>query len=368
MAGVAAGTADQSPARDVGRAGGTLPFGAVMATGAVSQLSGLAGLPALQEPLLVLTIVIAVVVTGPGIARLVRGRRPRPTLVARFGLFTVPVGLAVIAVGLAARSGSGFAGRSGAAFVVGAIAGVTTVLLTAAVCVAIAKDRPALSAVNGVWFIAPAAFLADAVAAAALAARFGPRPEAWFVWIGLAAVTLGTAGYGALLAVCVARAWAHGLSGAPRAAWWIVVGCGGLAALALGRVAEAVEAIKSIAAAGISDVAEPGIPHLLDAASLTCGIVATIALVPVAVGSVRFLIRLRRRLVRLPRRLGRAPWPPAFSTGVYALGCAEVAATFRSSPVLVLARIAAVETLVVWVVIAGIHVLGWLRHARTVAV
>lgn len=363
MAGVAAGTADQSSARDVGRAGGALPFGAVMATGAVSQLSGLAGLPALREPLLLLTIVIAVVVTGARIGRLARGRRPRPTPAARFGLFTVPVGLAVIAVGLAARSGF-----SAAALVVGVLAGVTTVLLTAAVCVAITKDRPALNAVNGVWFIAPAAFLADAVAAAALAARFGPGTEAWFLWTGLTAVTLGTVGYGALLAVCVARVWAHGLSGAPRAAWWIVVGCGGLAALALGRVAEAVEAIKSTAAAGIADVAEPGIPHLLDAASLTCGIVATIALVPVAVGSVRFLIRLRRRLVRLPRSLGRPPWPPAFSTGVYALGCAEVATTFRASPVMVLARIAAVETLVVWVVIAGLHVLRWSRHARTVAV
>jgi hypothetical protein len=49
---------------------------------------------------------------------------------------------------------------------------------------------------------------------------------------------------------------------------------------------------------------------------------------------------------------------------VYALGCAELADMFHWPPVVVLARVAAVETMIVWAVIAGIRVVAWLSHFR----
>lgn len=311
-----------------------------MATGAVSQLSGLAGLKALRVPLLIVAIAIAAVVTARGVIRATRGQRLTPALTPLFGLFTVPVGLAVIAAGLAATHGIGL---HLAAVIFAGLAGVTTLLVTASVARAVAIHRPALVAVNGVWFIAPAAFLAVAVASSAL----GAPPPAVVAWVGLVAVVTGTVGYGALLTTAAARLRRHGLSGAPAVAWWIVTGCGGLAALALGRVA----------ATG------PALSPVLTVVGLVCGGIATIVLVPVAVGSVRHLSRALAG--GTARRLGRAPWPPAFSSGVYALGCAEMGSAFGWPQAVWIGRVVAVETLVVWAAIAAIHVLVWLRGPRS---
>jgi hypothetical protein len=340
MAVVAAYSVEHDAYRGTGRQRGALPFGAVMATGAVSQLSGLAGVPRLRLPLLIVAVATAVFAAGAGVAGMVRaGRRTSPTT-ARFGAFTVPVGLAVIAAGLAATSGRGL---MTVAVVVAALAGLTSLLTTTSVPFALMRQHPGLADVNGVWFIGPAAFLAVAVATAAIGAQPAAPPFPWD-WVGLGAVAVGTAGYAVLLVAAALRVVAHGISDAPAVAWWIVTGCGGLAALALGRVA----ADPFVAGA---------VTTILRAAGLACGAIATIVLVPVALGSVRYLRHV-------PLRFGRAAWPPAFSTGVYALGCAELADMFHWPPVAVLARIAAMETMVVWAVIAGIRVVAWLSHFR----
>lgn len=339
MAGVAASTVEHHAPRGTGRQRGALPFGAVMATGAVSQLSGLAGVPRLRLPLLIVALATAVFAAGAGFTGMVRaGRRTSPTT-ARFGAFTVPVGLAVIAAGLAATPGRGL---MTVAVVVAALAGLTSLLTTTSVLFTLIRQHPGLADVNGVWFIGPAAFLAVAVATAAIGAQPAAPPFPWD-WVGLGAVAVGTAGYAVLLVAAALRVVAHGISDAPAVAWWIVTGCGGLAALALGRVAD-----PFVAGA---------VTTILRAAGLACGAIATIVLVPVAIGSVRYLRHV-------PFRLGRAAWPPAFSTGVYALGCAELAGMFQWPPVAVLARVAAVETMIVWAVIAGIRVVAWLSHFR----
>jgi hypothetical protein len=337
MAGVAASTVEHHAPRGTGRQRGALPFGAVMATGAVSQLSGLAGVPRLRLPLLIVAMATAVFAAGAGVTGMVRaGRRTSPTT-ARFGAFTVPVGLAVIAAGLAATPGRG---SMTVAVVVAALAGLTSLLTTTSVLVTFIRQHPGLTDVNGVWFIGPAAFLAVAVATAAIGAQSAAPPFPWD-WVGLGAVAVGTAGFAVLLVVAALRVAVHGISDAPAVPWWIVTGCGGLAALALGRVA--------------ADSPDPGASTILRAASLACGAVATLVLIPVVAGSGRYLRHV-------PRRPWRAAWPPAFSTGVYALGCAEMAGMFQWPPVAVLARVAAVETMIVWAVIAGIHIVAWLSH------
>jgi hypothetical protein len=133
--------------------------------------------------------------------------------------------------------------------------------------------------------------------------------------------------------VSAVRIRRHGLDGAPRVAWWIVVGCGGLAADVLGGLA------------GASSEATPSI------AAVVCWAVATVALVPVTVGSVVFLGGVRSLR-------GRPAWPPAFSSGVYALGTAQIGILFPALPVAPLAAVAAAETLVVWAATAALRVRG----------
>jgi hypothetical protein len=297
-----------------------------MATGAASALAELVGLPVLRMPLLATAIIIALGVTVWGIAGLTGSRGARHRF--GFGHFTVPVGLAVIALGLAA-------GGAPAITVVIAVwlAWASTALLLVAVVGRVAVNRPGLRAVNGAWYIAPAALLADAAGAGALRALSGPEWAEALDATARACAWAGTAGYAALLMVSAVRMRRHGLDGAPRVAWWIVVGCGGLAADVLGGLARG------------SSEATPSI------AAVVCWAVATVALVPVTVGSVVFLVGVRSLR-------GRPAWPPAFSSGVYALGTAQIGILFPALPIAPLAAVAAAETLVVWAATAALRVRG----------
>lgn len=333
--------------------GGGLPFGAVMATGAASQLTDLAGIGFWSMPLLWLTIAVAGLVTGSGLVRLVRRHgAPAPRAAhARFGQFTIPVGLAVIGVGLAQVSGSAaFVG----AVVATALAWGATILLTVVVAIPAVAPRsgtsgspqaPGILGINGVWFIAPAAYLAGAAGTAGLAHRLaGPAAGA----VGRLAVVgcgIGVVTYVVAIVLTGARVRARGLAGAPRVAWWIVVGCGGLAADALGHVG------------GVAPSGPFGAGGVFGWAAVGCWVVATIVLLPVGAESLRYLLRLRRL------SLG-PPWPPAFSTAVYALGTAQVGVLFGQPWAAGLARVAAIETLVVWAVTGALRVGGLAVHLR----
>ncbi|MRH30059.1 hypothetical protein GH740_12165 [Microbacterium sp. SYP-A9085] len=311
-----------------------LPFGAVMATGAASALTGLVALPALRSPLLATAIVIALGVTGKGIAGLARVRGLRPRF--GFGHFTVPVGLAVIALGLTAGDAPGVT-----VVIAVWLTWATTALLLVVVVGPVAADRPGLRAVNGAWYIAPAALLADAAGAGTLRPLCGPEWAAALDVMARACVWAGTAGYAALLIVGAVRIQRHGLHGAPRVAWWIVVGCGGLAADVLGSLAGTLS------------------EGTLAFTAVACWAIATVVLVPVTVGSVVFLAGVRSLR-------GRPAWPPAFSSGVYALGTAQVGILFPSLPVAPLAAVAAAETLVVWAATAALRVRGAVLARATI--
>lgn len=319
---------------------GGLPFGAVMATGAAAQLAELVHLDAMRLPLLWLTILVAGLATMSGVrGRLANGRGQPPPAATRFGQFTIPVGLAVIGVGLA-RTGGPVAFEGAVAAVV--LAWATTLLLTLTVAVpaATAPRGPhggtGVGGINGVWFIAPAAYLADAAGTAALV-HLVPGTMAGVVrWLAVLACGIGVVSYVAALLAAVVRVGTRGLSGAPRVAWWIVVGCGGLAADALGHVGR---------------VAPFGGLQVFGAVALVCWVLASLVLLPVGIASARHLFGLRHLS-------DRPPWPPAFSTAVYALGTAQVAELFHLPWAAELALVAAVETLLVWVVTSGLHVAG----------
>ena len=137
-----------------------LPYGAVMATGASSQLAGLCGVHAAAAPLLWLTIVEAVGIAVLGIVR--RRAHGRVRLASwlwlgapgeHMGELTVPLGLAVTATGLAAQRGA-FA--SSLLPVCCVLASLAAVALVARVLAAVAISGRRLEAVDGGWFLTPA--------------------------------------------------------------------------------------------------------------------------------------------------------------------------------------------------------------------
>lgn len=314
----------------------TLPFGAVMATGAASQLAGAAGVGPVRVPLLWVTVALASAVIVAGAAS-PRGRRREPA--ARLGDFTVPIGLAVIGSGLTQLGVT--AAAAGAAAMVAAAWAATGVLVVTVVLPLVAAP-PGLAAVDGAWFLAPAALLADAIGAAAVAGRL-PGHVAAVGWVATAAAALGAIGYLAVVGLASARLVRHRLGGAARAPWWIAAGCGGLSAAALGRVS------------AIDPAGGPLAVHGFGLAALVLWAIGCLALLPVLAGSIRYLARLRRVA-------GRPPWPPTFSTGVFALGASQVGRLDRAAAVAHVGDVGAVATVCLWGCTVVAHVPGLSRR------
>ena len=312
------------------RSRSSLPFGAVMATGAASQLAGSAKVGWLGAPLLLVAMAIALTVIGLGM------RAPSRSAhypAARLGDFTIPIGLAVIGNSVAQFGGPVLA--LGAAVIV-ASAWAYTGLLVFSVVLPLLSPKPGLQAVDGTWFLAPAALLADGIGVASVAVRL-PRPFALLGWLAFASVTAGVVGYLVVAGLAVARVARHGLAGAPSAPWWIAAGCGGLSAAALGR---------SSAVFPAGHGAE--LLHAFGVAALALWMVGTAALLPVLAGSIRYGVGVRRLA-------GRPPWPPAFSTGVYALGAGQVSRLLGVPVIAAVAAAAAVATLFFWLFTVAAH-------------
>lgn len=297
-----------------------------MATGAASQLAGPAGVGAVRVPLLWATIAVAVVAVAVGVAG--RRQRPRGGPAAHLGEFTVPIGLAVIGTGVA-QLGGPVVGVWAA--VVVASAWAATGVLVATVLVPLVIALPGLETVDGAWFLAPAALLADAIGATALAGRI-PLPVAAVGWLAVTAAATGAIGYLCVVGLAAGRIVAHRLGGVPRAPWWIAAGCGGLTAAALGRVS----AFDTAALHGFGLVA------------LVFWAIGCAALAPVLAGSVRYVVGLRKVV-------GRPPWPPTFSTGVLALGALQVSRLNGAASIAHVADVAAVATIGLWVLTVLAH-------------
>ncbi|MDA8276440.1 MAG: hypothetical protein M0029_13880, partial [Actinomycetota bacterium] len=185
-----------------------LPYGAVMATGGAGQLAGVCGLPGAARPLLWLAVAEAGGIAGRGLIRHRGELRLPPSAWARIGLpaehtgvLTVPLGLAVVATGLSTQPGP--AKVLGAAFVV--LAWLSAAVFVARFAVSVAR-RGGTTAVDGGWFLAPAALLGAGIAAAAYAGQTVGVLADLLRWVALVAAAVGVAGYwavavGATLAV-----------------------------------------------------------------------------------------------------------------------------------------------------------------------
>jgi hypothetical protein len=308
----------------------SLPFAAVMATGAASQLAGPAGVSALQLPLLWVTIALALGLAGAGAATC---RSRAVDQAASFGSFTVPIGLAVIGSGMARLGGPT---ALGAAIGAVTLASASTTALMIVVTASVIRFPPTLASIAGAWFLAPAAVLADAIGIAALCTR-APGHDGVLGWIAVVAAAVGAAGYLIVAGLAGLRVVIYHLDGVARAPWWIAAGCGGLSAAALGRAG-------AVIGAGTGTP-----PPIFGWAAVGCWTVASSALVPVLVGSGRYLLGLRKLT-------GKPPWPPTFSTGVYALGAIQVGSLLHLPSITSLGDAAAITTLCLW----GLTVMAYL--------
>lgn len=157
------------------------------------------------------------------------------------------------------------------------------------------------------------------------------------------AAGLGAAGCLVAVGLAAARVGLHRLAGDQRAAWWIAAGCGGLSAAGLGRVSAVGPARGGLAAR-----------HTFGSAALVLWAVGAVALVPVLGGSVAHLAKTRH--------VSGRPWPPSFSTGVFALGAGQVGHLMGVAVITQSGSVAAVVTICLWVLTVAAHLPRVARH------
>lgn len=319
-----------------------LPFGAVMATAGAAALTRPCGLGWLAIPLLTLAIAqafwIAAVTLWP--YRNAWQAFPKWLMAVHpphehSGTHTVPLGLAIIASVLA---GLGVAGHQLCR--TPWLSGIFLLLawLTGAVCIgrftlALTRHPWRLSHIDGTWFLLPAVPLGLAIASTDVVALAPASFHTTLVNLALLAGCAGWLGYWLLAIATAGRVARHGLGTMPRSPWWIVMGCAGLSASALGKVLHA--------------ATWPTMLHQLIALSVTIAACTALALLlPVLGLSLRFLLHDCRYR-------NTAAWPPTFSTAVFALGSLTAGATQGASGWHTLGLTGGYATLALWAVSFG---------------
>jgi hypothetical protein len=316
-----------------------------MATGGASHLAASTGPHPLAAPLLWVAVAEAVAIPLLGIRQrssvggAIRCLVCSAPAARLFGTFTVPLGLAVVGGGLARGSGQVFPLACTAVI----LAWLTTLALLLAVVVPAALRPPGMATVDGAWFLAPAALLGDAGATASLLRDLRPAVPPGVHWLALIGCGVGVLGYGLVLGFAAGRLARVGLQGSTLSPWWISAGCGGLAAASIGQLATGTPAAGTTAAYCL-------------AALLAWGL-GSAALIPVLGKSLGYLWRLRS-LQASP------PWPPTFSTAVYALGALQVDRLCQLHFAGAVGRVAGLATVALWLATAALYVVLTSRRVR----
>lgn len=318
-----------------------LPYGVVMATAGASMLAGHCGLQVAVVPLLLLAIVQALWVPVAGWWRRRAGFRTGGSRWRAIGppgryagMHTVPLGLAVIAGGLASPGVDGVVPWATVLARVGlGLTWVSTLACAVRFLWSLAAGGWDVRRLDGAWFLVPAAWLGASIATDALAQAAAGQAAAALEALELTGALFGWVGYWMVVAAAAVRVGRCGLGEAPRAPWWIAMGCAGLAAAALGRVLQ-------------DHVLASPWSALLAAAMTVTEIFAIILCLPVLGGSIRFLLRRCRFRAA-------AAWPPTFSTAVFALGSLVTGQVLASPAIGMLGWGAACATLLFWAVTAA---------------
>jgi tellurite resistance protein TehA-like permease len=315
-----------------------LPYGVVMATAGTSTVASEWGWQPLVEPLLGLAIAQALWILIAGAWRHWHAFRLDRSVwlmvgpVAKHpGIHTVPLGVAVIAGGLAAlHSGLNTPWLLLFASVCLALAWLLVITCGSRFIAALAMYGLLLKSVDGAWFLVPAAILGASLSTQELSAHTAAPGATPLSLLALAGTLLGWLGYWVVALIALLRVRRFGLGGVPQAPWWIAMGCAGLAAAALGHVVEI-----------------PILPGswqgLLTDAMCVTAMIAVILYVPIAWVSIQFLLWFWRFR-------GKAPWPPTFSTAVFALGCLQAGKILSSEIFHLLGLAAGLATIAFWAV------------------
>lgn len=313
-----------------------LPFGVIMATGGASQMARAGILHFLSVPLLALGIVLAIVIPA---VRWWRHHRKifnpqnhytnseRNFLFHHFGEFTIPLGLAVIGSGLA-KTGNEKAILL--AEIIAILAWISTIVITIRTATSTKIKHRELWIVDGSWFLAPAAYLGDAIVTADLANHLPGIFNPALGWLSVTGTILGVLGYLLTLAIASIRVRYYSLKGVPLVLWWISAGCGGLAAAAAGQLNPV-----------FTDILHMDSTVFLPGLTVALWIIGSILLIPVLAGSLSYLFQ-RRHFT------GSPAWPPTFSMAVYAMGCFGVGQLADWRFVNVLGTGAAFTTVILW--------------------
>lgn len=318
-----------------------LPYGSVMATAGAAAVASACGLHLVSLSLLGLAIVQAAWIVLFGVWRY-RGdfRLGWPAWLAlgpsheHSGIHTVPLGMAVVASGLIDL---GFDDETlwlhSATATWLCLAWILTLLCVGRFIASLALRAPALTAVDGSWFLVPAVLLGIGKATAAFAVSPVEPGVSLLALLALVAILLGWAGYWLVAAVACLRIRRFGLGNMPQAPWWIGMGCAGLAAAALAG------SLKNPLLHGL-------LQTILIAAMAVTAFIAVALFIPVAVGGLIFLLRTCRFRAM-------APWPPTFSTAVCALGCMQAGEILHSITFGALGLAASAATLLLWLLTTG---------------
>lgn len=313
-----------------GRRFSEMPYGVVMASAGAGRVAGLMGLSRAALALTSIAIIQALLIPiGHALGN--SGIRPPQW---RPGLFTIPLGLAVIAGNLGSLVPK-------VACIILGLAWLVTLALGCWWLARVSTRTDKTTIVDGTWFLAPAALLGVAGAsAAAMGAPIGPE-----IILPIIACLVGVTGYAWVIATAGRQLCRRGLRGAPLAPWWISAGCGGLAAAMLAR-------LTGLVPSGL-------LQSLLSGLMIATWIAGTLLLIAVLTGCVGHA-RTRTRT----RGTWRHVWPPVFSTAVYAAGTASVAG-LRPLPWLdYLAALAMAATLALWVINSSLWLVFQLKQPQ----
>ena len=221
----------------------------------------------------------------------------------------------------------------GAAFVI--LAWLSTAVFVARFAVSVAR-RGGTAADDRRWFLAPATLLGAGIAAGVRAGQAVGLLTEVLRWAALLVAGIGMAGCSAVAAHAALALACRGLGQGQRVVWWITAGCGGLVAVAAAWV---------LSAGRLWSTDVVTLAH--GAAIITWSFAALLA-VPILAASVHLLARNRRSE-------RAAPWPPTFSTAVFALGALGTGKMVALLAMTDVGKAAAAVTLALWTVVAALH-------------
>lgn len=251
------------------------------------------------------------------------------------GLFTIPLGLAVVSTGLLGTKFQLMTYAGYGMYILSWISFIWLILrfLSPIISCRITRYQP-----DGGWFLIPAAGFGLGITTVAFSTQMKSPPIKLLAVIGIALVALSVLSYFALIISSGIRIRRFGISDTKRVLWWISAGCGGLGALS---------AVKQLDSKSVT--LAPLITLCLRSSAISMWVTGTILLIPIAMRSTRYVFSLNQ----LPKN---TPWPPTFSTAVFALGTLSASTLFQTQFLNAIGTAAGISTIILW--IATVIIMG----------